>query len=149
MPGGVIRLGTRPELGRVVASYRFTEVAGGGKRPTHASLKEQTLALCDRRPMAFLCLARNTDDTCVEVRILHRMIRYFELPREGGRPADISSMGLLLGDVRAAQTPVVEIDNGPFSLIGAAGVRVPTVATMPDDQMAEHRRARRSALSMQ
>lgn len=76
------------------------------------------------------------------------MIRYFEVPREGGGAADISSMGLL-GDIRAAQTPVVEIDNGPFSLIGAAGVRVPTVATMPDNQMAEHRRARRSALSMQ
>lgn len=37
----------------------------------------------------------------------------------------------LLGDVRAAQMPVVEVDNSHFSLIGA-GVRVPTIAVMPE-----------------
>ena len=37
----------------------------------------------------------------------------------------------LLGDVRAAQVLVVGIDNSLFSLVGT-GVRVPTVATMPD-----------------
>lgn len=121
-----------PDVRRVVASYRFTEAGGAGERPTPGSLKEQTLALCDRRPMTFLGLAR-TNDTRVEVRILHRMMRYFELPGEGGGTADLSMA--LLGDVRAAQIPVVEIDNSHFSLIGAAGVRVPTIATMPD-QMA-------------
>ena len=80
--------------------------------------------------MAFLCLAR-THGTAVEVRVLHRAMRYLELPGgEGGSLVDIS-MGLL-GDVRAAQIPAVGLDNSHFSLIGNAGVRVPTVATMPD-----------------
>ena len=80
--------------------------------------------------MAFMCLSR-TRGTAVEVRILHRMIRYFELPGavEGGM-VDLS-LGLL-GDVRAAQVPVVEVDNTDFSLIGGTGVRVPTVAFMLD-----------------
>jgi hypothetical protein len=38
----------------------------------------------------------------------------------------------LLGDVRSAQIPVVEVDNTVFSLIGGSGVRVPTMAVMPD-----------------
>jgi hypothetical protein len=33
--------------------------------------------------MTFLCLMRRLD-TSVEVRILHRMMRYFELPRAYG-----------------------------------------------------------------
>jgi hypothetical protein len=44
----------------------------------------------------------------------------------------VVDMGMgLLGDVRSAQIPVVEVDNAQFSLIGA-GVRVPSMATMPD-----------------
>ncbi|KAI2505103.1 hypothetical protein MHU86_9291 [Fragilaria crotonensis] len=38
----------------------------------------------------------------------------------------------LLGDVRAAQIPEVEVDNSHFALIGGAGIRVLTVAGMPD-----------------
>ena len=41
------------------------------------------------------------------------------------------SMGLL-GDVSAAQVPTVAVDNSHFSLIGNAGVRVPTIAIMAD-----------------
>lgn len=124
-----------PEPARLIASYRFTEGAGGGERPTPSALKEQTFAFSDRRPMAFLCLARTTG-TAVEVRVLHRMMRYFELPGGGGRAPTDLSMGLL-GDVRTAQIPVVEVDNGPFSLVGVGGgVRVPTVAVMPDQLMA-------------
>lgn len=78
--------------------------------------------------MTFLCLVRKPD-LSTEVRILHRMMRYFELPTEGGRMVDLS-MGIL-SDIRAAQIPTVEVDNTHFSLIGA-GVRVPTVALMPD-----------------
>lgn len=122
-----------PAPGRLVASYRFAEIPGGGERPTPASLKEQTYALSERRPMTFLCLLKRPDAS-VEVRILHRMMRYFELPNEGGaRMIDLSMA--LLGDVRAAQMPVVEVDNSHFSLIGA-GVRVPTSATMPEQLMA-------------
>ena len=119
-----------PEAGRLLASYRFTEAGGAGDRPTPGNLKEQTLALCDRRPMAFLCLVRRAG-TGVEVRVLHRMMRYFELPGDAVGGVTDLSMGLL-GDVRAAQIPVVEVDNSHFSLIGGAGVRVPTIATMPD-----------------
>lgn len=121
-----------PEPARLLSSYRFTEVAGAGERPTPAALKEQTLAFSDRRSMSFLCLAR-TKGNAAKVRILHRMMRYFELPGGGGGGAVMDlSMGLL-GNVRRAQIPVVEVDNGLFSLVGAgAGVRVPTVAVMPD-----------------
>lgn len=113
---------------RLMASYRFTDAVGGGERPTPANLKEQTLALSERRPVAFMCLHRKSG-TSVEVRILHRMMRYFDLPGDGVEAADLS-LGLL-GDVRAAQVPVVEVENALFSLIGGA-VRVPTVAVMPD-----------------
>ena len=118
-----------PEPAQLMTSYRFAEVAGGAERPTPANLKEQTFAFSERSPMTFLCLMRRIDSS-VEVRILHRMMRYFELPSAGGRGMDLS-MGLL-GDVRAAQIPVVEVDNTVFSLIGAGGVRVPTAAVMPD-----------------
>ena len=122
--------GGEPAPARLIASYRFNEVAGGGERPTPASLIEQTLAFSERRSMAFLCLVR-THGTAVEVRVLHHMMRYLELPGgDGGAMLDLS-MGLL-GDVRAAQIPTVTLDNAHFSLIGNAGVRVPTVATMLD-----------------
>lgn len=122
--------GDAPTPARLMASYRFTEAVGGGERPTPASLKEQTLALSERRPVTFLCLHRKAG-TSAEVRILHRMLRYYDLPGDEIEPdvADLS-MGLL-GDVRAAQVPVVEVDNTLFSLIGGA-VRVPTVAVMPE-----------------
>ena len=121
-----------PEPAQLMASYRFTEAAGGAdQRPTPASLKEQTFAFSERSSMTFLCLMRRPNNTA-EVRILHRMMRYFELPRAGGGGAAVDlSMGLL-GDVRAAQIPVIEVDNTPFSLVGAGGVRVPTAAVMPD-----------------
>lgn len=119
-----------PAVDRLLTSYRFTEVAGGGERPTPASLRELTFAVSDRRPMCFLCLAR-TMGALVEIRVLHRMMRYFELPGgDGGGAVDLS-MGLL-SDVRAAQIPVVEVDNTIFTLVGGAGVRVPTMAVMMD-----------------
>ena len=38
-----------PEPARLLASYRFNEIAGDGERPTPDSLKEQTFALSERR----------------------------------------------------------------------------------------------------
>ena len=119
-----------PAIDRLLTSYRFTEAAGGGERPTPANLREQTFAFSDRRPMSFLCLARTIGDM-VEIRVLHRMMRYFELPGAGGDGIADLSMGLL-GDVRAAQVPVVEVDNSMFALVGGAGARVPTTAVMLD-----------------
>jgi hypothetical protein len=119
-----------PDPARLLASYRFVEAQGGGERPTPANLVEQTFALSERRSMTFLCLLR-THGTGVEVRVLHRMIRYLELPRADGRGLIDISLGLL-GDISAAQAPAVAVDNGHFSLVGNAGVRVPTLATMRD-----------------
>jgi hypothetical protein len=42
------------------------------------------------------------------------------------------SMGLL-GDVRAAQVPVIEVDNTQFSLVAGAGIRVPSIAAVMAD----------------
>ena len=122
-----------PDPARLVHSYSFNhEVAGGGEWPTPASsLIEQTHALSERRSMTFLCLVR-TGGTSTEVRILHRMLRYLELPRaDGGGLVDLS-IGVL-GEARAAQIPAVVADNTHFALVlGNAGVIVPTIATMPD-----------------
>ena len=68
-----------PGAAQLLSSYRYTEAAGGGERPTLASLKEQTLALSDRRSLTFLCLMR-TAGTGVDVRILHKVMRYYALP---------------------------------------------------------------------
>lgn len=115
---------------RLIASYRFNEVAGGGERPTPASLVEQTFAFSERCSLTFLCLSRVTGMQ-TEVRILHRVMWCLELPGDaGGDLIDMLGMGLL-GDIRPTQIPAVAVDNTHFSLINA-GVRVPTVATMSD-----------------
>lgn len=72
-----------PEPGRLVASYRFTKVAGGGSCPTPANLQEQYFLFSESRPMTFLCLAR-LSGASVEMCVLHSMMRYFELPGVGG-----------------------------------------------------------------
>jgi hypothetical protein len=116
-----------PEVAHLMTNYRFVETAGGGERPTPAALKEQTLAYSDRRPLAFLCLVHLTGGR-VEVRVLHRMMRYYELSLGGGGATDMTLA--LLGDVRASQIPAVEIDNGAFTLIAAgAGVGAPSWRT--------------------
>lgn len=112
-----------PIPGRLVASYRFTEVPGAG--------------LSNRHPISFLCLARKVD-VSVEFRILHQMMQFFELPGDGGMDVADFSMGLLLGNIRAAHMPVVEVDKTHFSLIGA-GVQVCTAAVMPDHAVGAER----------
>ena len=92
--------GGKPDPTCLLASYRFSETACGGERPTPASLIEQTLAFSERRSMTFLCLLRITGNQ-TEVRVFHRMIRYLELPgAEAGSGSDMSMMGLL-GNVSA------------------------------------------------
>ena len=119
-----------PAPTHLLASYRFTEAAGGSERPIPAGLIELTFAFRERRSMTFLCLLRTTDIQ-TEVRVLHRMIRYLELPGVTAGGVTDMSMGIL-GDVSAAQVPTVVVDNTHFSLVVNAGVRVPTVATMAD-----------------
>ena len=93
--------GGEPAPARLLVSYRFNEIAGGGERPTPSSLIEQTFAFSEQRSMTFLCLMRTTS-TQTEVRILHRMMRYLELPGADAGGVPDMSMGLL-GDVSAAQ----------------------------------------------
>ena len=111
-----------------LAGYRFVDV-GGQAVPTPAALCDQTVLLCDRQPMAFLCLVARLDDV-VEVRILHRLMRYLELPGEPTTGFRDRVLGLL-GDLRPNQYPVVDVPTTILHLMGTAPVRIPTQAAMP------------------
>ena len=61
--------------------------------------------------------------------IVHRFVRYLDTP--GGDPTGFNDQVLgLLGDILQNQYPVVAIPNTVFHLVGAAPVRVPTLAAM-------------------
>ena len=64
--------------GAYLAGYRFVN-AGGANIPLPVTLRDQTVLLCDRQLMAFLCLVSRPDGI-PEVRILHRFVRYLDLP---------------------------------------------------------------------
>jgi hypothetical protein len=91
--------------------------------PAPAALRDQTVLLCDRQPMAFLCLVARLDDV-VEVRILHRFMRYMELPGEPTTGFRDRVLGLL-GDLRPNQYPVVDVPATILYLV-ASQVRIPT-----------------------
>ena len=104
--------------------YRF---AGDGDIPTPAQLRDQTVALSDRRPMAFLCLVNGPDGT-PEVSILHRVLRFMDSP--GDDPSGFHDRVLgLLGDIMPHQYPAVEVPGSTFHLVGTP-TRLPTVAAM-------------------
>lgn len=108
-----------------LAGYRFTDP--GGAVPTPAALKDQTIALSDRQPMAFLALITGRDDG-LEVVIVHRMLRYVDAP--GDEPTGLHDHVLgFVGDILPHQYPTVEVQGSAFHLVGTA-VRVPTVAAM-------------------
>ncbi|KAI2502315.1 hypothetical protein MHU86_12119 [Fragilaria crotonensis] len=109
-----------------LASYRFTD-AGLGAVPTPAVLRDQAVALSDRQPMAFLALTTGPDGT-PEVVILHRLLRYLDIP--GDDPSGYNDRVLgLVGDILPHQYPVVECPNTAFHLVNTA-IRVPTVEAM-------------------
>jgi hypothetical protein len=54
-----------------LAGYRFNDEGGVGV-PTPASLRDQTVTLSDRQPMAFLALAIGQDEA-YEVVVIHRV----------------------------------------------------------------------------
>ena len=112
--------------GAYLAGYRFVDPAGAVPMP--ATLRDQTSQLCDRQPMAFLCLTARHDGAVHEVRILHRFMRYLELPGEPATGFHDSVLGLL-GDLRPNHYPVVEVPVSIFHL-ATAQVRVPTAAAM-------------------
>ena len=109
-----------------LAGYRFVD-GGGQPVPTPAALRDQTVLLCDRQPMAFLCMVARLDDA-VEVKILHRFMRYMELPGEPTTGFRDRVLGLL-GDIRPNQYPVVDVPSTIMHLVGTQ-VRVPTLEAM-------------------
>lgn len=107
-----------------LAGYRF---AGEGDIPTPAQLRDQTVALSDRQPMAFLCLVNGPDGN-PDVSVVHRLLRFVDSP--GDEPTGFNDRVLgLLGDIMPHQYPAVDIPNTTYHLVGAP-VRVPTVAAM-------------------
>ena len=63
----------------VISRLPFVDGQGCQPVPTHSVLRDQTVLRCDRQPMDFLCFIPRLDSVA-EVRILHRFVRYMELP---------------------------------------------------------------------
>lgn len=108
-----------------LAGYRF---AGEGVIPTPIQLRDQTVSMSDRQPMAFLCMIAGPQEGPPEVSVVHRLLRFMDLP--GDEPSGFHDKVLgLLGDIMPHQYPVVETPGSLFHLVGTP-VRVPTVAAM-------------------
>jgi hypothetical protein len=71
---------TRDAVFDCPAAYLAGFVGPAGAVPGPATLRDQTSQLCHRQPMAFLCLVARHDGVANEVQILHRFMRYLELP---------------------------------------------------------------------
>ena len=108
-----------------LAGYRF---AGDGDIPTPAQLRNHTVAMSDRQPLAFLCMVNGLDGV-PEVAIVHHLLRFMDSP--GDEPSGLFHDRVLgmLGDIMPHQYPTVEAPNSTFHLIGTP-VWVPTVAVM-------------------
>jgi hypothetical protein len=113
----------RERLGNYMQGYRFE----GGALPAPATLREQTVVLTDRQPLSFLCLITGAQGL-PEVSILHRLMRYMDMPGEEASGFHDQHLGLL-GDIRPHQYPTVGVPSTVFHLVGTP-VRVPTVAVM-------------------
>jgi hypothetical protein len=110
-------------MANYLQGYRFE----GGGIPTPAVLRDQTVTLSDRQPMAFLCLVQGASGT-PEVTILHRHMRYMDMPGEEESGFHDKMLGLQ-GDIMPHQYPTVEVPSTVFHLVGSA-VRVPTTDAM-------------------
>lgn len=118
-----------PAPGRLadyLSGYRFD--GGGAAIPTPATLRDQTVTLSDCQPMAFLALVQGPSGNS-EVAVLHRMMRFMDLPGEEPTGFHDKVLGLL-GDRMPHQYPVVDVlSTTCFHLVGAP-VRVPTTADL-------------------
>ena len=109
-----------------LAGYRFS---GDGDIPTPtAQLRDQTVALSDRQPMAFLCLVPGQDGV-PEVSVVHRLHQYVDTPGDEDSGFHDSVLGLL-GDIMPHQYPAVGVLNTTFHLVGFPVRVVVTVAAM-------------------
>lgn len=115
---------TPDRLEGYLAGYRF---AGEGDIPTPAQLRDQTVALSDRQPMAFLSLS-NGPDGSPEVAIVHRILRFVDAPGDEASGYHDRVLGLM-GDIMPHQYPAVEVPGTAFHLVGTP-IRVPTVGAM-------------------
>ena len=117
--------GPPPErIANFLAGYRFEGVGG---IPTPATLRDLTITLSDRQPVTFLCLVPGPGNA-PEVTVLHRLMRYMDMP--GEEPSGYHDRVLgLLGDIMPHQYPTVEVPGTVFHLL-ANPVRVPTTDGM-------------------
>ena len=113
----------RDRLASYLNGYRFE----GGGLPAPTTLREQTVVLSDRQPLAFLCLVTGANGA-PEVSVLHRLMRYMDMPGEDESGFHDRYLGLL-GDIMPHQYPSVEVPSTVFHLVGTP-VRVPTVGSM-------------------
>ena len=114
----------RDRLLTYLQGYRF-DGGDGVLQPT--VLREQTVVLSDRQPMSFRSLVTGAGGF-PEVVILHRLMRYMDMPGEEASGFHDRYLGLV-GDIRPHQYPTVEVPSTVFHLVGTP-VRVPTVAAM-------------------
>ena len=112
------------QLANYMHGYRFE---GGGGVPTPAALRDLTSVLSDRQPMTFLCLIQGASGS-PKVSVLHRMMKYMDMPGEEESGYHDKVLGLL-GDILPHQYPTVEVPSTVFHLVGNP-VRVPTTASM-------------------
>jgi hypothetical protein len=103
--------------------YRFD----GGGVPAPATLRDQTVTLSDRQPMTFLSLVQGPFGT-PEVAIIHRLMRYMDMPGEEASGFHDRVLGLI-GDIMPHQYPTVDVPNTAYHLVGTP-VRVPTTEAM-------------------
>ena len=112
-------------LGTFMQGYRFE--GGVGALPAPTVLCEQTAVWTDRQPITFLCLIAGPGGF-PEVSILHRMMRYMDMPGEDPSGFHDRYLGLL-GDIMPHQFPTVEVPSTMLHLV-ASPVRVPNNAAM-------------------
>ena len=113
-------------IGNYLQGYRFVD-GGAGPVPAPVTLRDQTAVLSDRQPMAFMCLTGGPGGAR-EVAIVHRMMKYMDMPGEAESGYHDRVLGLL-GDIMPHQYPAIEIPSSMFHLVGTA-VRVPTTDAM-------------------
>ena len=115
---------TPDRIAGYLAGYRFV---GEGDIPTPAQLGDQSVALSDRQPMAFLCLVTGPDELR-DVSIVHRLLRVVDSPSDEATAFNDRVLGLL-GHIMPHQYPALAVPSSTFHLVGAP-FRVPTVAVM-------------------
>ena len=113
----------RDRLANYLQGYRFS----GENVPGPAALRDQTVTLSDRQPMAFLTLGPGPGGTN-EVTVVHRLMHYMDMPGEEASGYHDRVLGLV-GDIMPHQYPTVEVPNTTFHLVGTP-VRVPTTTAM-------------------